>query len=43
MTEDFDKYVARKRRASTFGNNLELQALSDLYGRAIHVYKYSTS
>ncbi len=38
VTQDFDAYVARKRRDRTFGNHVEIQALSEIYNRPIHVY-----
>ncbi|RZC32319.1 OTU domain-containing protein 5-A, partial [Asbolus verrucosus] len=40
VTEDFDKYVARKRRWNVHGNHLEIQAMSELYNRTIEVYCY---
>jgi len=38
VTEDFDAYVNRKRRSKCFGNNVEIQAMSELYNRPIEVY-----
>ncbi|KAK9712245.1 OTU-like cysteine protease [Popillia japonica] len=40
VTEDFDKYVARKRIWNVHGNHLEIQALSEMYNRTIEVYCY---
>ncbi|XP_030748716.1 OTU domain-containing protein 5-B [Sitophilus oryzae] len=40
VTEDFDKYIARKRTWHVHGNHLEIQALSELYNRTIEVYCY---
>ncbi|XP_060537124.1 OTU domain-containing protein 5 isoform X2 [Cylas formicarius] len=40
VTEDFDKYVARKRTWHVHGNHLEIQAMSELYNRTIEVYCY---
>ncbi|KAF5273382.1 hypothetical protein FQR65_LT04674 [Abscondita terminalis] len=42
VTEDFDKYVERKRRWNVHGNHLEIQALSEMYNRSIEVYCYHT-
>ena len=41
VTEDFDEYIKRKRVNSCHGNNIEMQALSEMYNRTIEVYKYS--
>ena len=38
ITQDFEAYVARKRRDGVFGNHLEIQAISEIYNRPIHVY-----
>ena len=35
--QDFDRYVARKRVDGVFGNNLEMQAMAELYNRPIEV------
>lgn len=40
VTEDFDKYIARKRKWNVHGNHLEIQALSEMYNRTIEVYCY---
>ena len=42
VTEDFNQYVMRKRREHIQGNHVELQALSELFGRPIEVYHYSS-
>ncbi len=41
MTEDISDYVARKRFLGVHGNHLEIQALSEMYNRPIHIYCYS--
>jgi OTU domain-containing protein 5 len=41
ITEDFDRYVTRKRRENCHGNHIEMIALSELYNRPIEVYEYS--
>lgn len=38
ITEEFASYVARKREDKCFGNNIEIQALSEVYCRPIEVY-----
>lgn len=42
VTEDFIEYIRRKRVIQVHGNHLEIQALSELYNRPIHVYCYSS-
>lgn len=39
---DFDEYLEHKAKSTTYGNHLEIQALSELYNRTIEVYSYST-
>ncbi len=41
ITEDIDNYVRRKRYLGVHGNHLEIQALSEMYSRSIHIYCYS--
>ena len=41
ITEDFETYIARKRYLGVHGNHLEIQALSEMYNRPIHIYCYS--
>ena len=41
LTEDISEYVARKRYLGVHGNHLEIQALSEMYNRPIHIYCYS--
>ena len=41
ITEDFDQYVARKRRDRTYGNNTEIQAVGELYNRPIEIYTFN--
>ncbi|CAA6663748.1 unnamed protein product [Spirodela intermedia] len=42
VTEGFTSYCKRKRRDKVYGNNMEIQALSEMYNRPIHIYSYST-
>ncbi|KAF3776830.1 OTU domain-containing protein 5 [Nymphaea thermarum] len=42
ITEGFTSYCKRKRRDKVYGNNVEIQALSEMYNRPIHIYCYST-
>ncbi|XP_057534279.1 OVARIAN TUMOR DOMAIN-containing deubiquitinating enzyme 6 [Amaranthus tricolor] len=42
ITEGFTSYCKRKRRDKVYGNNVEVQALSEMYNRPIHIYSYST-
>jgi len=39
--EDFEHYVNRKRLDQCYGNNIEMQAMAELYNRPIEVYQYS--
>ncbi|KAF3619117.1 hypothetical protein FXO38_20285 [Capsicum annuum] len=41
ITEGFKSYCKRKRRDKVYGNNVEIQALSEMYNRPIHIYSYS--
>ena len=41
LTEDIHDYIARKRYLGVHGNHLEIQALSEMYNRPIHIYCYS--
>jgi len=38
VSEDFSSYIKRKRMDGVFGNHLELQAISEIYSRAIEIY-----
>lgn len=38
ITEDFNAYVQRKRRDGVYGNHVEIQAISEMYNRPVHVY-----
>ncbi len=40
VTEDFSKYIERKRVDSVHGNHVELQAISEMYNRPIEIYIY---
>lgn len=42
MTEGFTSYIQRKRRNKVYGNNIEIQALAEMYNRPIHIYCYTT-
>lgn len=42
VTEDFNEYLARKRRDFVHGNHVELQAMSEIFLRPIEVFEYST-
>ncbi|MBA0604895.1 hypothetical protein Godav_017523 [Gossypium davidsonii] len=37
----FTSYCKRKRRDKVYGSNVEIQALSEMYNRPIHIYSYS--
>ena len=41
VTEEISDYVERKRFVGVHGNHLEIQALSEMYNRPIHIYCYS--
>jgi hypothetical protein len=41
LCEEFDSYVARKRREREYGSEIELMAISCQLQRPIHVYRYS--
>jgi len=38
ITEDFDAYISRKREDKCYGNNVEMQAFTEVFGRPIEVY-----
>lgn len=40
VTEDFAKYVNRKRQEFTHGNHIEMQAMSEMYNRNVEVFCY---
>ncbi|XP_021720524.1 OTU domain-containing protein 5-like [Chenopodium quinoa] len=42
IIEGFTSYCKRKRKDKVYGNNAEIQALSEMYNRPIHIYSYST-
>jgi OTU domain-containing protein 5 len=42
ITEDFQEYIERKSQDKVHGNNLELQAIAEMYNRPIEVYTYSS-
>ena len=39
--ESVEQYVERKRQLQIWGDDVELQALSEIYGRPIEIYSYS--
>ncbi len=39
--EDYERYIARKRRPHEHGNHLEIQAMSEMFSRRIEVYENS--
>lgn len=41
MTEDIERYLARKRQDNCFGNHIEIIAIAEIYNRPIEVYEYS--
>jgi len=38
VTEDINEYIKRKRVDKSYGNNIEIQAMSEIYNRPIEVY-----
>ena len=42
VTEDFNRYIERKRVDSEHGNHVELQAISEMYNRPIEIYIYDS-
>ncbi|XP_061343831.1 OVARIAN TUMOR DOMAIN-containing deubiquitinating enzyme 6-like isoform X2 [Gastrolobium bilobum] len=42
ITEGFTSYCKRKRRDKVYGNNVEIQAMCEMYNRPIHMYSYTT-
>ena len=40
--EDFEHYVNRKRFDNCYGNNVEMQAIAEIYNRSIEVFQYTT-
>eukprot|EP01130_Rhizamoeba_saxonica_P005184 TRINITY_DN2074_c0_g1_i4.p2 TRINITY_DN2074_c0_g1~~TRINITY_DN2074_c0_g1_i4.p2 ORF type:complete len:224 (+),score=52.40 TRINITY_DN2074_c0_g1_i4:551-1222(+) len=38
VTEDFNSYLNRKRLDRSYGNHLELQAISEMYSRPLEIY-----
>ena len=41
IDEDFDSYIKRKRKDKVWGDDVELEALSEIYNRPIEIYKES--
>ena len=42
ITEDVNRYIARKRQDTCFGNHIEIIAMAEIYNRPIEVYEYGT-
>ena len=40
--EDFEHYINRKRFDNCYGNNIEMQAIAEIYNRSIEVFQYTT-
>jgi hypothetical protein len=38
VTEDINSYIQRKRQNQCYGNNVEIQAIGELYNRPIEIY-----
>jgi len=38
IIEDFNTYIARKRKLGVFGNHIELQAITEIYSRPVEIY-----
>jgi OTU domain-containing protein 5 len=38
MVEDLEEYVARKSRDGVWGDDIEIEALSEIYSRPIEIY-----
>lgn len=43
IDEDFEDYIVRKRQNGEWGDDIELQALSEIYNRPIEIYAYSAT
>ena len=41
IEDDFDSYIREKRKNQTWGDDIELEALSEIYNRPIEIYKGS--
>jgi OTU domain-containing protein 5 len=41
VTEELDDYVARKQQDGVWGDDVEIEALSEIYGRPIEIYSTS--
>ena len=40
IAEDIDEYIERKRKDGEWGDDVEIQALSEIYSRPIEVYVF---
>ncbi|VDP93039.1 unnamed protein product [Echinostoma caproni] len=38
ITEDFDRYICRKKDPTCYGNHVEIQAMAELYNRPVEIY-----
>eukprot|EP01126_Amoeba_proteus_P063866 TRINITY_DN885_c0_g1_i2.p1 TRINITY_DN885_c0_g1~~TRINITY_DN885_c0_g1_i2.p1 ORF type:complete len:219 (-),score=60.24 TRINITY_DN885_c0_g1_i2:396-1052(-) len=38
ITENFDDYINRKKKDGTYGNHVELQAVSEIYSAPVQIY-----
>jgi OTU domain-containing protein 5 len=38
--DSFEEYVARKRLDGTWGDDVELQAISEIYDRPVEIFAY---
>jgi OTU domain-containing protein 5 len=38
--DNFDEYIYRKRQDGVWGDDIELQALSEIYNSPIEIYAY---
>ena len=37
-----EQYIEQKRKDKVWGDDIEIEALSEIYGRAIEIYAYSS-
>lgn len=37
---DYDQYLERKKQHGVWGDDLEIQALSEIYNRSVEIYAY---
>ncbi|KAF2905182.1 hypothetical protein ILUMI_00992 [Ignelater luminosus] len=41
ITGDFEEYIARKSRVCEYADNVEIQAVADMYQRNVEIYQYN--